>query len=150
MRTSFLAILLALVSVTASAQAPDPVKWTFSAKKIANGQYEVHLTAALENGWHIYSQTTPDGGPVKTTITFSKNPLVTLQGNITESGKLEQHFDDLFDVEVKQFSNQVDFVQKLTVKANAKTNLSGSLNFMTCNNTMCLPPKTVSFAIALK
>ncbi len=143
-------MLLTLASLTVLAQSPDPVKWSFSAKKTANGQYEVHLSATLDKGWHIYSQTTPDGGPVRTSISFAKNPLVTLQGATAEAGKLEQHFDDLFDVEVKQFSSQVDFVQKLTVKANAKTNLSGNITFMTCNNTMCLPPKTISFVVPLK
>lgn len=150
MKTACLLILLAIASATVFAQSPDPVKWTFSAKKVANGQYEVHLAAAIDKGWHIYSQTTPDGGPVRTTVSFSKNPLLTLQGNVAEAGKMEQHFEDLFGVEVRQFSDKVDFVQKVTVKAKAKTNLSGTIQFMACNNTMCLPPRTLSFAVSLK
>lgn len=149
MKTVFL-ILLAMASATAVAQTTEPVKWTFSAKKIAGDQYEVHLTGSIERGWHIYSQTTPDGGPVRTTISFSKNPLLTLQGAVAEVGKLEQHYEELFGVDVKQYSDKVDFVQTLTVKAKAKTNLSGSIEFMACNNTMCLPPKTLSFSVALK
>ena len=53
------------------AQVKNPVKWTHSAKKLSNGKYELHMTATVEKGWHIYSQNTPDGGPVPTTFTFT-------------------------------------------------------------------------------
>ena len=149
MKTACLLILLSLGTITALAQGPEPVKWIFTAKKITDNQYEIHLAATIDRGWHIYSQTTPDGGPVRTTISFSKNPLLTLQGTVAEGGKLEQHFDDLFGVDVKQFSDKVDFVQKVTVKGKVKTNITGSIEFMVCNNTMCLPPKSLPFTILL-
>lgn len=132
------------------AQIEDPVKWTFTTKKLKDGKYEIHLIATIESGWHIYSQTTPDGGPVPTAITFSKNPLLALEGNVKEVGKLEKHFEKLFGVEVHQFSNKVDFVQTVKLKANAKTNLTGAVEFMVCNDEMCMPPKSVPFTVQLK
>ena len=50
----------------------------------------------MDHGWHIYSQTTPEGGPVPTTIEFTKNPLVNLQGTAKETGKMEQRHEELF------------------------------------------------------
>ena len=104
----------------------------------------------MEDGWHIYSQTTPDGGPVPTSVGFTKNPLITVAGGWKEAGKLEQHFEPLFGVDVKQYSGKVDFVRTVTVKPGIKTAFKGNVEFMTCNDTECLPPKTVNFSIELK
>jgi len=52
-------------------------------------------------------------------------------------------------VTAKYFEGQADFVEVVKLKANAKTNVSSSIEFMACNNEQCLPPKTVSFNVAL-
>ena len=51
--------------------AQSPVKWAFAAKKIADKTYEVKYIANIDAPWHIYSQATPEGGPVATKITFA-------------------------------------------------------------------------------
>jgi hypothetical protein len=150
MKKQLLAVLCCVIFFLATAQTQDPVKWTYTSKKIDATKYEVHLIASIESGWHIYSQTTPDGGPLPTTITFSKNPLVTMVGSIKEIGKLEKHNEPLFGVDVKQFSNKVDFVQVIKTKGNAKTSVTGTVEFMVCNDTQCLPPKTEKFSVSLK
>ena len=137
------------LSILLSAQMQSPVDWTFSAKKINATTYEIYLTANLEPGWHVYSQSTPDGGPIPTTISFSKNPLVSLNGKVKELGKLEQRFEELFGVDVKQFSDKVSFVQTIQLKGKVKTLLNGNVEFMTCNDQECMPPTTQKFSIAL-
>lgn len=150
MKKLFLLALALSVLNAIHAQVKDPVHWSFSSKKINATTYEVHLTASIEEGWHIYSQTTPEGGPVPTSIDYTKNPLLTLDGKTKEVGKLEQHNEPLFGVDVKQFSHKVDFVQVVKLKGNAKTALSGGIEFMTCNDHECLPPKTVKFSVPVK
>lgn len=132
------------------AQIQDPVSWSATSKKINDKTYEIHLTANIDNGWHTYSQTTPEGGPVPTSITFTNNPLLTLEGKTKEVGKLEQHNEPLFGVDVKQFSNKVDFVQVVKLKAPVKTSVNVAVEFMVCNDKQCLPPKTQKFSVALK
>lgn len=149
MKKLFLLGLFIGLGASAFAQVKNPVKWSYTAKKITATTYEVHLTATIESGWHIYSQTTPDGGPVKTSIVFTPNPLLTVDGKAKEAGKLEQHHEELFGVDVKQFSNKVDFVQTVKLKAAAKTSVTGSVEFMVCNDKECLPPKTEKFSVAL-
>jgi DsbC/DsbD-like thiol-disulfide interchange protein len=145
-----LMVILLLVPAAIMAQVKNPVKWTYSAKKLATGKYELHMTATVEKGWHIYSQKTPEGGPVPTAFTFTKNPLVTLSGSVNEVGKLETHFEKLFDVDVKQYSDKVDFVQVATTKGTVKTNVIGKVEYMLCNDRECLPPKELNFSIALQ
>ena len=133
------------------AQIQNPVSWTTSYKKINDKTYEIHLTANMNSGWHIYSQTTPEGGPIPTSLTFAKNPLVTMEGKAKEVGKLEQHVEPLFgNIDVKQFSNKVDFVQLIKLKAPVKTSVNVAVEFMACNDKQCLPPKTEKFSVALK
>ena len=140
---------LFLLGSTANAQS-DVVEWKFESKKLADKKYEVKLIALVKNPWHIYSTTTPDGGPLPTKISFTKNPLTAFDGKIKEVGKLESHFEEVFDVDTKYFNNKVEFVQVVNVKGNAKTNLSGTVEFMACNDKECLPPKSVPFSIALR
>lgn len=149
MKKLFALSLGLIVVLLVQAQVQNPVDWSFSAKKINANTYEVYMTANLEPGWHVYSQSTPDGGPVPTTISFAKNPLVSLNGKAKEVGKLEQRFEELFGVDVKQFSNKVSFVQTIQVKGKVKTSLTGNVEFMTCNDRECLPPTTQKFSIAL-
>jgi len=103
----------------------------------------------INNPWHTYSQFTPDGGPVATKFSFAKNPLYTLDGSVKENGKLIKKFESVFGVDVKYFSEKVDFVQVVKLKTSAKTNFSGSVEFMVCNDQQCLPPATQKFSIAL-
>jgi thiol:disulfide interchange protein DsbD len=134
-----------------SAQILNPVSWNATTKKINDKTYEIHLTANIQTGWHIYSQTTPEGGPIPTSFTFTKNPLLTLEGNAKELGKMEKHVEPLFGgIDVKQFSNKVVFVQLVKLKAPVKTSVNVAVEFMVCNDRQCLPPKTEKFSVALK
>jgi len=149
MRQGLLLLTIGFLSILSFAQIKDPIQWNFSSKKIDATTYEVYITAHIDKGWHLYSQTTPDGGPVPTAISFAKNPLVTVVGSAKEIGKLEQRHEELFGVDVKQFSNKVDFVQTIKLKSKVKTSLNGTVKFMTCNDHECLPPKTEKFSVEL-
>jgi hypothetical protein len=136
--------------ISMQAQSPGkPYNWTYSAKKVSDNTFELHFLVDLNNPWHTYSQFTPDGGPVPTKFNFTKNPLYTLEGKVKENGHLQQKHEAVFGVDVKYFSEKVDFVQVIKLKTKAKTNFSGSVEFMVCNDQQCLPPATQTFSIAL-
>ncbi|HEX2536124.1 MAG TPA: protein-disulfide reductase DsbD domain-containing protein [Chitinophagaceae bacterium] len=145
-----LLILIAFFFIGTAAFAQSPVTWTFSSKKTGDNQYEVYLTATIQSGWHLYSQVQPkDAIAIPTAFTFNKNPLLSLDGKVKEIGKLEKYHDKTLDVSANQYSQQVVFVQKVKVKGKARTNVAGKLEFQTCDDKKCLPPKTVNFSIAL-
>jgi hypothetical protein len=141
--------IIVLFAFTAQAQVGNPYTWTYSAKKISDNVYELHFNVDVNNPWHTYSQFTPDGGPVPTKFSFAKNPLYTLDGKVKENGNLIQKHEAVFGVDVKYFNGKVDFVQIVKMKTKAKTNFSGSVEFMVCNDQQCLPPATQKFSIAL-
>lgn len=141
-------IVFTLLFITANAQ--QKISWSFVAKKGANNLYELHMTATPPTGWHIYSQTTPEGGPIPTEFKFTNNALVTVAtAKLKEVGKLVSYFDKNFKVDVKYFEGRVDFVKKITVKGKIKTNISGTVESMICNDRTCMPPTTENFNIAL-
>ncbi len=145
-----LLIFCSFLISTASFSQSDVVEWKFESKKLTDNKYEVKLIAMVKNPWHIYSTTTPDGGPLPTKISFTKNPLTVFDGKLKEVGKLETHFEEVFDIDTRYFNNKVEFVQVVNLKGNAKTNIAGTVEFMACNDKECLPPKSVTFSIALK
>ncbi len=142
--------LLSVMFVAKGFAQGDVVDWKFSTRKIADKKYEIRMAATVQSPWHIYSTTQPEGGPLPTKITFAKNPLATLDGGIKEEGKMQTHFEQVFNLDTKFFNDKVEFVQVVNVKGAAKTTVNGTIEFMTCTNEQCLPPKTVPFSIALK
>jgi len=136
-----------IVSLALQAQV---VEWKFYSKKLDNTRYEVHIAAEVKEPWHIYSQTTPKGGPLPTTFRFSKNPLLSFQGNVKEMGDMEKYHEKVFDVDVHAFTGEVDFIQVVKLKTKAKTKFSGTVEFMACTKEQCLTPQTVSFIVELK
>jgi DsbC/DsbD-like thiol-disulfide interchange protein len=135
------------------AQIENPVEWTFSATKISAGVYDVVLTAQIEKPWHLYSQLTGKGGPIPTTISFRPNPLLQIPpGKAKEIGKPERMLDPNFGqppVPVVYFSNEVRFVKRVTVKGKVSTNIGGTVEYMVCNDSKCLPPTKKTFDIKL-
>ena len=141
---------LLLICFCTAVTAQQKLSWSFTAKKMANNTYELHLTATPPLGWHIYSQKTPEGGPIPTEFKFTNNALVTVAAvQPKELGKLVTYFDKNFKVDVKYFEGRVDFVKMVTVKGKIKTNITGTVESMICNDRVCMPPTTEKFNIAL-
>jgi len=149
MKKYILISLIIFSAVLTQAQKMNPVNWNFQAVKKADKQYDIILTANVESPWHIYSQFVKKG-PVPTTIEFKNNPLVQIKGAAKELGKLEKNFDKNFDAEISFYSNKVQFVQSVTLKVASKTKLSGTIEYMVCNDEKCLPPISIPFEVVLQ
>ena len=144
--------LLAVVCITlsAAAQIQDPVDWSYSVKKLSAETYTFTATANIEGDWHIYSQTTGKGGPVPTKINFKKNPLITVVGATKEAGKVKQVYDELFKTNVRYIGETATYTQTIKVRAGVKTNISGSVEYMVCDDRQCLPPSKKTFDLKLQ
>ena len=150
MKKFLFGLFLFALTGSAGAQVLNPVLWTFSSKKITEKVYEVSLTANMQNSWHLYSQTQPaDAINMPTGIIFKKNPFIILDGKIKELGKMEVYKDTRLGISAYQYTGKVEFVQKLKLKSNVKTNISGSVEYQTCDDKKCLPPKKINFSVAI-
>jgi hypothetical protein len=144
-------ILLSVFTVSVvSAQKLNPVSWSFASKKISDNEYEIRMTATIQKGWHLYSQTQPkDAVAQPTSFNFNKNPLLDFNGKVKEVGTLEKYKDKTLGITSHQYSNEVSFVQRIKLKGKAKTNVTGKLEYQTCDDVQCLPPKTIPISITL-
>lgn len=135
---------LFLLSFTVSAQIIEPVKWSFSQKEVAEGEYELRFIAKIDNGWYLYDMDIPDGGPIPTSFSFEESDDFELIGDITSKGKKIEGYDKMFDMNVAKFKRNARFFA--TIKSDKPAfNVRGSLEFMSCNDEECLPPEEVAF-----
>ena len=138
------------ITVSAAAQIQDPVDWSYSVKKVSADTYTFTATANIEGDWHIYSQTTGKGGPVPTKINFNKNPIITVVGATKETGQVKQVYDELFKTTVRFIGETATYTQTIKVRGGVKTNISGFVAYMVCDDRQCLPPSKKTFDLKLQ
>lgn len=147
-RAIFTVAAILLVSFSANSQIYDPVTWDFSYEKKGDNTYELIFAAEIEKGSHIYAMEIPEGGPIATSFTINTPSGFTLDGKTFEVTKPEEVFDEAFGFKIKSFSEKAEFRQKVTSQSSSFT-VTGLVNFMSCNNTTCSPPKDVEFSIKI-
>jgi thiol:disulfide interchange protein DsbD len=148
---SFLSIIFLSLSLSGFAQmgSAKQVSWTFAAKKIGDKKYEVKMTATIAGNYHLYAQIAGVEGPIPTSITFTPNPLLTMDGKPVEQGKKITKMEEAWGGKVNFYEKTVTFVQIVNAKTKAKTSLNGKIDFMVCDDELCLPPAEVPFKIAI-
>ena len=145
------AILLTLFTFTSFAQ--NPTKWTLESsakgKSVKKDEsFKADLKAEIEDGWHLYAVEQPEGGPFPTKISLPENSAFSIDGKI-ESSKPIVKIEPLFMVdgkplETRFFEQRAVFTVPLKSLSDAKTDdLAISIKFQVCNDSVCLPPKTV-------
>lgn len=124
----------------------EPVKWEFIAEEGGENTYLLKSTAKVQEGWFIYSQNIEEGGPVPTSFMFEEDTNYELIGKVEEiSDHTYSGYDKIFEMDVTKFKKSVTFQQKVKVK-DPNQEIKGSLEFMTCDDTRCLPPEFVDFS----
>ena len=138
-----------LVSTGAYAQIESHVKWAYAAKRISPTEAVVLLRATIDDDWHIYSVNQKDGGPVKTSFTFTPSKEYSLIGKPAEPTPVTK-FEKAFGIDVSYFEKTVTFQQKVKLKSAKETTVTGKLEYMTCNDKKCLPPDDIDFSVTIK
>ena len=122
------------------AQMAEPVKWKFSTEKISDKEFNLVMTASIEDKWHLYSQHFDAGGPMPLVISFTKSDKYKTVGQTTESPSPTSEYDDVFMVNVKYFTNKATFKQKIEVLTDASFSVKAELSGQACfEDGQCLP-----------
>ena len=140
-------VLALLFATSAFGQSTKQVQWNFTSRKIAENTYEIHMTAIVSGDWHLYAQNVGVEGPVPTSFSFTKNPLLVMDNKVKEVGNLIRKKEEVWNGVVNYYQSKVNFIQVVKLKANVKTNVAGKVEFMVCNDSQCLPPSTVDFKV---
>ena len=127
----------------------NPVKWSTSVEQGAGNQAFLVMTATIADGWHLYAQDLPEGGPIPTSFTFKDSSTFEKVGHVAE-GTPHEEFDNNFDMTLKYFEQKAIFKQEIKVKSTSDFSVVGELEFMVCNNEMCMPPEYIDMAFDVK
>ena len=149
-KTFFMSLMLLLVcTVTCMAQMQDPVHFKSELKQTSGTEAEIVFTATIDDGWHVYSTDLPDGGPISATFNVDKIEGAELVGKLTPVGKEEDKFDQMFQMQVRFFEHNAQFVQKIKITG-ATFAIEGYMQYGACNDQNCLPPTDVNFSFTGK
>lgn len=142
-----LLFFIAVLPILSFSQNLNPVKWEVKFTELSNNEGEIVLTAKIDKGWHVYSQNiSPDAGPIPTSFNYSPGSNFELVGKTLETNAKEIH-DKAFDTKMLIFEEKAVFKQKMKLKNTKGFNSPIKLEFMTCNDLQCLPPKTVDLQL---
>lgn len=143
-------ILLPLFAAlfAAASAAGQNVTWTGTAERLDDNAYRIVLEAAIPAGYHMYDMGPYDGGPNATTITFTPNEDVTLEGGVEQLDTPHRYFDELFGMEIGTFSGKARFAQRVKLAA-PQAALKAQIEWMICDDTSCMPPDDTELTIAV-
>ena len=125
------------------AQALKPVKWTCTVEDKKNGEATLVMAANIEKEWHIYSQFTPDGGPLPTVFTFEMNDCYSLVDKVSEPAAHED-YDSTFQVKVLTLDGNVVFKQKIKYNKEDCT-ITGRVEGQACKEVCIMYEGTLAF-----
>ena len=148
LRISLLYFILLMVSGL-NAQILEPVKWNFSTEQISDTEFDLIFKADIEHKWHLYSQDIPMTPPA-TSFTFNPDDSYELIGKTKEESDVIEEYDPNFEMTLKYYANEAIFKQRVKVLSSTPAKVTGSLEFMCCDDTKCLPPTDVDFNFELK
>lgn len=154
-----LLLLLASLStcILASAQLPyDVVHWSatvVSRDAIKRGSSaSIQLSAAIQDGWHVYALTQPAGGPIPLRVGLDENAIAREAGTPVGAPAERKH-DTSFGLETQFYTRSLEIRIPIEITKTAKAGqqeIPVSVRFQACSATTCLPPRTVHLSVLLQ
>lgn len=129
---------------TAAAQALDPVQWSLAldpAQAAPGGRAAARLTASIDDGWHLYSSTTPQGKPISLDLQIADSPAVaSWRAHQPEPAVV---FDPNFQMNSEWYEHSVEFFVEIELAEGAagEQRIEARVRYGACDDRQCLPPK---------
>lgn len=134
---NLLTMLVLFVTGLGFSQIQDPVKWKSSIEKISDTEYQIKLEATIEGEWHMYSQFTPDDGPLPMEFIYENaEGNYEPQGKATESEYTVQ-YNDVFEVDEYYFAKEAQFTHNITITNSEVKNIQLNVFYQACTD-MCI------------
>ncbi len=130
-----LTALFALFATVASAQeGTTRTAWSAEVENLGEGYYNINVTAQVPADLHIYA-IGELGGYNPTTITV-ESEKISLEGEVTASREPHTYYDDIFMIDMGDYSGEVTFTQKVAAhKKNAKVAIT--VEWQECTEGTC-------------
>ncbi len=132
-----------------SAQGPNPVKWTATYKALSAKEGEITITALIDKSWHTYSQEANNAVPFPTLFSFKESKQYQLVGK-TEEKNAHEEFDEALGAKLLVFTEKAEFKQKLKLLSPGPQTILIKVEYICCDNKMCLPPTTIDLSVKVQ
>jgi thiol:disulfide interchange protein DsbD len=150
-------LVFTLLGCVALAQEKPPITWRFSkppivGRAVPGATVKVKVTAAISDGWHLYSLKKLDGGPIPTSIAVPPEQPFTLDGPIHAEEPMRLD-DPVFGMEVEFYIESAEFTVPVKIAAGVKPGvqkLTIAPRYQTCNGKLCFPPRTVKLELPVE
>ncbi|HQZ25707.1 MAG TPA: cytochrome c biogenesis protein CcdA [Flavobacterium sp.] len=147
MRKIIVALLTFLAFANGNSQILDPVKWTTKIEKKSETNYILTFNGIIENEWHMYSQFTPEGGPLPMEVIFeNQKGNYKLIGKAKE-GKTTTAYNDVFEVNETFFVKNAQIQQEIALTNPKIKTIEVALNYQVCKQSCINLEKKFSFDI---
>ncbi|WP_121665488.1 protein-disulfide reductase DsbD family protein [Mesonia aquimarina] len=135
---SLLLVLVCFVNTNAQfrtqqeGEIKNPVKWNGSIEKQSENKYQFILEADIKDEWHIYSQKTPEGGPLPLWFNYLDiGSGYELKGETTESESKRQ-YSEIFGVDEVYFAKEATFKQNVDITDKNLSVIKMELKYQVC------------------
>jgi thiol:disulfide interchange protein DsbD len=147
MKKLLVIVITFLAFANGYAQILDPVKWTTKIEKTADNTYVLTFNGIIEKDWHMYSQFTPDGGPLALEVVFkNQKGNFNLVGKAKE-GKTRTAYNDIFEVDETFFERKAQIQQIIHVTNSKVSTIEAELNYQVCKEVCINLEKKFTFVI---
>lgn len=127
---------------TSAGQIYDPVQWELefdAATAPPGGTVLARLTATIQEGWHVYSTTTPEG--IALSLQLAESEAVDSWTAYQPEPQIV--YDPNFQADVEWYTKEVVFLYELALAADATGDytIEAQTRYGACDDRQCLPPK---------
>lgn len=132
-------LILIITSFTSNSQVVHPVKWNNQFKVINDTEATATFTASIEDGWHMYSTTLPEGGPISTSVNWTNLKGVKLDGGLVPSRPPHEEVDMIFHLKLGWWEKDVTLTQNFKITDKDNITIDGNIEYMACSEGSCTP-----------
>jgi len=131
----------------------NPLKWEGNIKKIADLEYEISVTGFIDDGWHVYSQFTPEDldkglGPIPLFMDFKLVDIdYTLNGPLIES-ETHREYSKTWGFDEVYFEEMMVLNQKVNLASSNIKCIKSILYYQVCIDVCLNEERYIIFDIA--
>ncbi len=141
-------IVLFFSTLNAVSQSDDePAIWSQELVKISDTEYKLIMKGKIHEGWHVYSQFTPEGGSQPSLFEYKDAGKTYELVGKTEESKTESEYVEVFDLEELFFKHEAIFTQRIKLKDPNIKQIDVDFFYQICKE-VCIPAD-VSFNFSL-
>jgi len=143
----YFALIALIFGFFGNAQIINPVQWKTKVVQKSATEFELVMDATIENEWHMYSQFTPENGPLPTVFDYKNS-----KGNFDLVGKTKESpykkvYNDIFEVDEYYFAKTAQFKQVIKVTNPKVKEVKVYVEYQVCKEQCIQQDATFTFKL---